>query len=71
MAVTKEILLRGPEEQAAYERARELAEYKGVPIGTVLAKAVGVMDRVELAQKRRADLLQQQRDDVRSRRRGM
>ena len=29
MAVTKEILLRGPEEQAAYERARELAEYRG------------------------------------------
>lgn len=69
--MTKEILLRGPDERAAYERARELAEFRGVPIGTVLAQAVGVMERVELAQKRRADLLQQQRDDVRSRRRGM
>lgn len=69
--MTKEILLRGPDERAAYERARELAEYRGVPIGTVLTQAMGVMERVELAQKRRADLLQQQRDDLRSRRRGM
>lgn len=71
MAVTKEIRLRGPDEQAAYERARAMARWRNVPIGSVLAKAVEALEREELAQKRRSALLQMQRDDLRSKRRGM
>ena len=68
--MTKEILLRGPDEQAAYESAREMARDAGVPIGTVLAQAVVALEREAAAHKRRAALLQQQRNDQRSRRRG-
>lgn len=71
MSVTKEILLRGPDEQAAYESAREMARDSGVPIGTVLAQAVVALEREATAHKRQAALLQQQRNDQRSRRRGM
>ena len=68
--MTKEILLRGPGEQAAYESAREMARDSWVPIGTVLAQAVVALEREATAHKRRAALLQQQRNDQRSRRRG-
>ena len=68
---TKEILLRGPDEQAAYARARDMARTRGVPIGTVLALSVEALEREELASKRRSALLQEQRDTLRSKRRGM
>ena len=71
MSVTKEILLRGPGEQAAYESARELAKNTGVPIGSVLAQAMDAMEREVTANKRRAALLQRQRNDQRSKRKGM
>lgn len=71
MSVTKEILLRGPDEQAAYESAREIARDSGVPIGSVLAQAMMALEREAAAQKRRASLLQQQRNDQRSKRKGM
>lgn len=71
MSVTKEILLRGPDEQAAYESAREMAMDAGVPIGTVLAQAMEAMEREVTANKRRAALLQRQRNDQRSKRKGM
>lgn len=71
MKVAKEILLKDASELEQYERAKGLAARDGVPVGALLMAALDGLERHKKADGRRVALMQQERNDLRAKRRGM